>query len=34
MNFEKVLELELGDLALGLVGSTIFMFMLTIFTAL
>lgn len=34
MNFEKVLELELGDLALGLVGSTAFMFVLAIFTAL
>lgn len=34
MNFEKVLELELGDLALGLVGSTVFLVMLTIFTAL
>lgn len=34
MNFEKVLELELGDLAVGLVGSTAFIFVLTIFTSL
>lgn len=32
MNFEKVLELEWGDLALGLMGSTAFMLFLNFFT--